>query len=369
MRKFAKMSLVAAVAVAGLSSTLSAQPLEEAIKGVDVSGMVRYRFESVEKGTAKSNTNNYRIDVKTSAKVNDAVKANVTVGTATGNNDNTGADVTLSTEGGDVGAALTVRDANFAISLAGATVIAGKQSIPGPFVDNSADDIARGTGVVALLPLGPVTLAAGSFNNTNAAGGADASELAVIAKIGDVTADLWYANVAVANEQTAYSAHVAAAIAGIVNLDVRHTSKDNKVANADKATLTKVVASGKAGPVTLAAGYLKSGKNNAATNNVSVDGDNDAAVDAKVFQASMGKLADATGLLAVAGMNLTPELSAKLTYLTVNLDTANIDASETLLDVGYAMSKNFALSGKYSVYTQDATDDSTKVRIEAKYTF
>ena len=45
MKKIAKLSLVAAVAVAGLT-TANAQPLEEAIKNVDVSGSVVYRYDN-----------------------------------------------------------------------------------------------------------------------------------------------------------------------------------------------------------------------------------------------------------------------------------------------------------------------------------
>ncbi len=45
MRKISKISLVAAVAVAGFS-TANAQPLEEAIKNVDVSGSVVYRYDN-----------------------------------------------------------------------------------------------------------------------------------------------------------------------------------------------------------------------------------------------------------------------------------------------------------------------------------
>ncbi len=45
MRKISKISLVAAVAVAGFS-TANAQPLEEAIKNVDVSGLVVYRYNN-----------------------------------------------------------------------------------------------------------------------------------------------------------------------------------------------------------------------------------------------------------------------------------------------------------------------------------
>ncbi|MFW5614534.1 MAG: major outer membrane protein, partial [Campylobacter hyointestinalis] len=47
--KLVKMSLAAIVAAGALSSVASATPLEEAIKNVDVSGFVRYRFDSTKK--------------------------------------------------------------------------------------------------------------------------------------------------------------------------------------------------------------------------------------------------------------------------------------------------------------------------------
>ncbi|MDE5602737.1 MAG: major outer membrane protein [Helicobacter sp.] len=42
--KFIKLSLATCVALSALSTMSSAQPLEEAIKGIDVSGMLRYRY-------------------------------------------------------------------------------------------------------------------------------------------------------------------------------------------------------------------------------------------------------------------------------------------------------------------------------------
>ena len=42
--KFLKISLAASLALGALSTASFAQPLEEAIKGVDVSGYLRYRY-------------------------------------------------------------------------------------------------------------------------------------------------------------------------------------------------------------------------------------------------------------------------------------------------------------------------------------
>ena len=80
MRKISKISLVAAVAVAGFS-TANAQPLEEAIKNVDVSGSVVYRYDNADNskvsGAAdRTDRNRYKIGLNLSSKVNDYVKFN-----------------------------------------------------------------------------------------------------------------------------------------------------------------------------------------------------------------------------------------------------------------------------------------------------
>src|SRR5574344_1929118 len=82
MRKISKLSLVAAVAVAGFS-TANAQPLEEAIKNVEVSGSVVYRYDNFHNDNkydqylnSDSGKNNYKIGLNLSSKVNDYVKFN-----------------------------------------------------------------------------------------------------------------------------------------------------------------------------------------------------------------------------------------------------------------------------------------------------
>ena len=79
MKKIVKMSLVAAVAVAGLTAA-NAKPLEEAIKNVDVSGTVVYRYDDRNRDTTATQagqnstvTNNYKIGVNLKSKVNDDV--------------------------------------------------------------------------------------------------------------------------------------------------------------------------------------------------------------------------------------------------------------------------------------------------------
>ncbi|WP_298495554.1 major outer membrane protein [Helicobacter sp. UBA3407] len=86
--KFVKLSLAACVAVCGIASTASAQDLEEAIKGVDVSGMLRYRYrddrytdrnyvkDNSDKGAAR---HQWRADVLFKVPVADYVAMNLGV--------------------------------------------------------------------------------------------------------------------------------------------------------------------------------------------------------------------------------------------------------------------------------------------------
>jgi predicted porin len=427
MTKMIKMSLIAAVAVTSMTSVASAQPLEEAIKGVDVSGMLRYRYDDRQVDVKADNAgagadkvsnqwNNYRLDLNVKSKVNDTVTANVTVGVA-GNN-GSGANLAENTEGS---AALNVRNANFSAGIAGATVIAGKQSIPGPFVDNTVDDTSRGTGVVALVPAGPVTIAAGHFvthdvqvptgaqtlgnylNSSESLTGTpatdtktngylvskNATELALLGSAAGVSFDVWYANVA--DTLNAFSYHAAGSVAGI-NVDARYSTLDmtdayDGIVGAGhgidgKSSLLKVVASTKVGAATVRAGLATTGKENGNTyNRISISNDNDSATDFKLWQASAGALADATAFLIGAGMEVMPSVSVTADYLTVaakdgsGVGAQDLDAAELLLGATYTMSKNFSVHARMSWMEVDLADptendvDSTRGRLQLQYTF
>ncbi|QNK85379.1 major outer membrane protein [Aliarcobacter cryaerophilus] len=174
MRKISKISLIAAVAVAGFS-TANAQPLEEAIKNVDVSGSVVYRYNNYDNQqptpSNQTETNNYKIGLNLSSKVNDYVKFNsrFLVGTKTDfaslnsskeagrNNGDTEADVSLS-------------NAYFGFTAIPNTVVnVGKQGLTTPYtvaVDINGNE-QNGTGILALSTFGPITAGAGYFNATN----------------------------------------------------------------------------------------------------------------------------------------------------------------------------------------------------------
>ena len=191
MRKISKISLVAAVAVAGFS-TANAQPLEEAIKNVDVSGSVVYRYDnfhneeklpSSTRTDGDSGKNNYKIGLNLSSKVNDYVKFNSRF--IVGSKDNGGfaslnagkEDTTINangsranTRGADGQADVSLSNAYFGLTAIPNTVVnIGKQGLTTPYtvaVDINGNE-QTGTGILALSNVGPVTFGAGYFNNTN----------------------------------------------------------------------------------------------------------------------------------------------------------------------------------------------------------
>lgn len=190
MRKISKISLVAAVAVAGFS-TANAQPLEEAIKNVDVSGSVVYRYDNshneasggtTTRGDGDSGINKYKIGLNLSSKVNDYVKFNsrFIVGSpddagfaslGSGRNNTTNANPAQNTNRGSDGQAdVSLSNAYFGLTAIPNTVVnIGKQGLATPYT--VATDIngneQTGTGILALSTFGPITAGAGYFNNTN----------------------------------------------------------------------------------------------------------------------------------------------------------------------------------------------------------
>lgn len=157
--KLVKLSLVAALA-AGAFSVANATPLEEAIKDVDVSGVLRYRYESgridsednagmnsTALNTSKQN-HKYRAQVNFNAAIADNFKAFVQLD-YNAKDGGYGADSTSVTRGDSATLHvrqlyLTYTDEDFATS-----VIAGKQQLNTIWTDNGVDGLV-GTGIKVL---------------------------------------------------------------------------------------------------------------------------------------------------------------------------------------------------------------------------
>lgn len=171
--KILKLSLVASLALGALSTASFAQPLEEAIKGIDVSGYLRYRYnddrydnqknvEGVKGGNATHRWKavaDFRTPVVDNVAFNLGIlynneSQNVNHGKGIPSTNTDGTTTTIPFLGNGLGAG---KDSSFGVrnfyavvtpDSTATTIIAGKQVLNTPVTNANDDD--RGTGIMVL---------------------------------------------------------------------------------------------------------------------------------------------------------------------------------------------------------------------------
>ncbi|MFY4787444.1 porin [Aliarcobacter butzleri] len=428
MRKISKLSLVAAVAVAGFS-TANAQPLEEAIKNVDVSGSVVYRYndynndskDGVSAGKGSSTNNNYKIGLNLSSKVNDYVKFNsrFLVGQPSSNGGAAGADgnggfATLdSNDNGDQNVDVTLSHAYFGLTaIPNTTVNVGKQGLTTPWtvaIDSDGNE-QTGTGVLALSTVGPVTFGAGYFNQTNLDhsgdgiliptnknattnklvntnpqdlmdGSEDIVVGAVIADLSPVTLDAWYLDL-----DNVFDTYTIGAKSdfkfdgGKIGVDARYVSLtlDDKIADKDKNAIAKIAVTGNLGIFNAKVAYANTDKDGGLT---ALDQDAEATLLGWSIT-SNGK-ADADYWQAVLGVNVLDNLNLSANYGNIQYklyadNKTEVEEEEIYAQLTYKMSKNLNTYVRYGTYTKEYTkntangdeiNDDLRGRLQVEYTF
>ena len=176
--KFLKLSLAASVALGALSTASFAQPLEEAIKGIDVSGYLRYRYNDDRydngNGDVSGSSANHQwravADFKTPVVNNIALNFGVWYQTANQNVNHGKGNTTSDFTGDGLGAGsdgeFGVREfyATITPDSTATTIKIGKQLLDTPVTN--AYDGDRGTGILALNSDIPnLTLAAAAFDS------------------------------------------------------------------------------------------------------------------------------------------------------------------------------------------------------------
>jgi uncharacterized protein YhfF len=410
------MSLAAAVAVAGLTSTVSAKNLEDAIKGVEVSGYIDYRLENkavddkVAGNADKSaNVNEYAVNVTAKTKINDIVSGTVSIGFDEVTTDNENDELDIALEPQDADPALKVSNAYFTFDMGMVSVMAGKQNIPSAFVDKS-DTAKAGAGVVALAKVSDaLTLAAAHFTNNNidkvyggskltggnatyAAEDTKTSELVAMGAVGPVSYGVHYNMTDVAYIDGGVEAdalYVTASVkAGPAKITVEHAqaSADSNTVKWADSSVSNVTADVKAGPASISATYFMADKElgtNDLKTDVALDGDNDAVAHVKVWQLSTTAISNkGDGFAVNAGMTFG-SVSANLVYAAATNDAIANDATsfktdltETMVMATYKMSPNFKLHARYSILDTDSAapnsagdSETTYSRLQANFTF
>ena len=399
MKKIVKMSLVAAVAVAGLT-TANAKPLEEAIKDVDVSGTVVYRYNDYNNDTAKTATqsNNYKIGLNLSSKVNDDVKLNTRF--IVGSDTDAGF-VSLGQASADKDAQADVTLSNVYFSytgIANTTVNVGKQGLTTPWtvaIDSDGNE-QTGTGILALTTVGPVTMAAAYFNQTNLDssidaklgtkavkgllnGTADIATLGVIANVGPVTLDAWYLDMAdLTSTDRGFDTYTIGAKGGFdvsgvkLGADVRYTSLDFDNYTDDQNVI-KAVLTAKAGIVDVKYMYAGTDKQGGLTAL-----DNDAATTALTWNITSNGKADADLHNFSVGVQALETLHVSANYTTMDYNTtagtADENQEELYVQLVYNMSKNLSTYVRYGTYEEETDavktrEDDYRGRLQVQYSF
>ncbi|MFY4858242.1 porin [Aliarcobacter butzleri] len=428
MRKISKLSLVAAVAVAGFS-TANAQPLEEAIKNVEVSGSVVYRYndynndsnDGVSAGEGSSTTNNYKIGLNLSSKVNDYVKFNSRFLVANENGDFAVGGLDTQ-DAADDNPDVTLSHAYFALTaIPNTTVNVGKQGLTTPWtvaIDSDGNE-QTGTGVLALSTVGPVTFGAGYFNQTNLNdsgngtsipalkvnpetnpahpdfgklnysvdakdlidGAEDIAVAAIIADLSPVTLDAWYLDM-----QDVFDTYTIGAKSdfkfdgGKVGIDARYVSLtlDDKIADKDNNAIAKIAVTGNLGIFNAKVAYANTDKDGGLT---ALDQDAEATLLGWNITAN-GK-ADADYWQGVLGVNILDNLNLSANYGNIEYklyadNNTEVEEEEIYAQLTYKMSKNLNTYVRYGTYTRDykqntangdEINDDVRGRLQVEYTF
>lgn len=428
MRKISKLSLVAAVAVAGFS-TANAQPLEEAIKNVEVSGSVVYRYndynndsnDGVSAGEGSSTTNNYKIGLNLSSKVNDYVKFNSRFLVANENGDFAVGGLDTQ-DAADDNPDVTLSHAYFALTaIPNTTVNVGKQGLTTPWtvaIDSDGNE-QTGTGVLALSTVGPVTFGAGYFNQTNLNdsgngtsipalkvnpetnpahpdfgklnysvdakdlidGAEDIAVAAIIADLSPVTLDAWYLDM-----QDVFDTYTIGAKSdfkfdgGKVGIDARYVSLtlDDKIADKDNNAIAKIAVTGNLGIFNAKVAYANTDKDGGLT---ALDQDAEATLLGWNITAN-GK-ADADYWQGVLGVNILDNLNLSANYGNIQYklyadNNTEVEEEEIYAQLTYKMSKNLNTYVRYGTYTReydkntangDEINDDLRGRLQVEYTF
>lgn len=367
--KIVKLSLTAILALS--ATTLAAQPLENAIKNVDVSGTAAYRYNDYE-GSSKAN-NNYKIATSLKSKVNDDITFNsrIIIGDGTTN------PASIETKDSDTEAKFALSEANFAYSGINNTVItAGKQGIATPFTiaRDAIGNEQTGTGLVATTNFDILTLTGGYFNQTNfnsgdttlTLSGNDVYFAAASLTLANITLDTAYVDVDEAFDAYTVGLTSKYDVANIsLNPYARYSSLN--LDNSDKDnTLWKVGMDAQMG---IFGAYLAYGETNEEGGIVGVDASSDTGMDDH-WRVTLSTISDASVVYASINAQVTDKVNLALKYSDLNAGSMSNDKDQDEIygQVAYQMSKNFTTYVRAGVYDYNG-DSSNMGRLHIQYNY
>jgi hypothetical protein len=355
-----KLSLAAIVAM-GSMTVANAADLSEAIKGVNASGYLRYRYTSVD--GSSNNTNEYKAKLKLSANVDENMKVGTVIVAKNKTTENEGAAAN----------SFNMKRAYLQYSKAGASLLAGQISIDTPLSDGDDD---YGTGAIASYSVNDAfTPIVAAFSASNLG---DNNIYAVAAKgsIDAVSYQAFYYDVEKLVKYAMF-AEVNAKVAG-QTLIAQYAARKDDVADAKTDSYISLAVAGSAANVDYTVAYLNFGSNGAKVN---VGSEATGLVTAGELTATAindGTLADHKGnaLAAVVSADVSGvSLGLDLVYAKLKEvdNTEKTTLTEYTLRASTKYSKQLKFSSYYALQNVNndvsADDKTTELRFEAKYSF
>lgn len=376
--KMIKLSLATLVAVGGFASAASATPLEESIKGVDLSGYARYRFTKTDPG---SKQHEFKLAVTVKTPVNDYLQvvgsANVVSKDKTRTNTNS---------------TFQLKEAYAVVALGDTSILVGKQTVGAFFTD---DMKATGLKVVNTSVPG-WTFAAIAFDTLEEDGDVAIGNFpvkggdvvydqrlfgaAAIGEMGPVNGQLWLAYVQ--DVATMYALELGFGMdMGGVNFGITGqfggTSIDDLYlpatlggAKANDGMVYGIAANVGVSGFDLDLGYVHAEADKKGVTAISFEDDGgylNAGEQSIDYNAVIG---ENDIFFLVAGANLDKFfVGADFVHLKNTTNTSSAKANEYVLRLGYKYNKNWNFKSYFSRLDPDGGDNADKFRFEAKYSF
>ena len=380
--KLAKLSLAAIVAAGAMTTFASAAPLEEAIKGVDLSGLMRYRVDVIDRD-AEADEDNHRFSgvFTFTAPIAENVKSVLTLRYNTPSDDRDARSLGTDEEN------LAVSQAYFQYAVANYSVQAGKMQLATPWTENAWDgDFANGVMAYYTGVEGWTFAGAAFVNNTLGErledykvggnkvdiGKQNLYAAAAIGSMGPVDAQFWVSKMEHVFDYSAFlelSTKMAGfSLKGQVNqLKLADETKAALNPEDDKGLFWAVQAGYEIEGFNVAAGYIKNDKDQP-IHTLSADGQHIIAGQNLYTDTTNEK--EAKTYFAKAGYSFG-DYSVGAGYSKAKVVGEKF-GREFYLEAGYDYSKNFALYSYYSDVDYDAdtrNNDFKQIRFQATYKF
>lgn len=387
--KLVKMSLAAIIAAGAMTTIASATPLEEAIKGVDVSGYLRYRYTNTHVDKVATNANHeFKSAITLKTPVQDNFQAVLTL--AYKAKDGSGSDAPYT----NVSEGFNVKQFYGAYTIADTSFIFGKQMVGAYFTDD-----LKATGLKVVNTSVPGwTFAAIAFDAMQkdgdiALGAVDliASKnlygVAAIGAVGPVSLQAWAASVVDIGNMYAIDVQPSFEFSGVKlgligQYGMYDADKDLTAAGITDGQIFILAGALGFGMFDFSAGYANYSADDLTVNGVKTAGKSTVSLEdsgqfAKPGEQILGYnniVGENAGFFVTAGAKVG-DFGLGAEYITADADEfgdSKTNADEYVLRASYKFNKNLNFKSYYSfaeLETGNSKVKADKLRFEAKYSF